>query len=83
MEIVVYNPSKGRLETIESTMTAENTTWFDELHSSAGIDSITDVGENLLIQEASFNYPLLVTGMSRSSIDHDYRKAMELVNQNR
>jgi len=28
MEITVYNPQKGRLETIEIEFTDENTTWF-------------------------------------------------------
>jgi len=83
METIVYNPAKGRLETIEVALDPENTTWFEELPSSAeGIASITDVNGSLLIKEASHNYPLLCTGLSRSSINYDHRKARELVNQN-
>ena len=29
MELAVYNPQKGRLETIDATFTDENTTWFE------------------------------------------------------
>ncbi len=29
MEVTVYNPQKGRLETIDMLFTDENTTWFD------------------------------------------------------
>ncbi len=29
MEMRVYNPQKGRLETIGAVITDENTTWFD------------------------------------------------------
>ncbi len=82
MEIVVYIQAKRRLETISATMRSDNTTWFDEMPSSVGIASITDVGQNLLIQESNYNYPTLVQGVSRSSISHDQRKARELVEQN-
>ena len=30
MEQTVYNPQKGRLETIDINFTDENTTWFEE-----------------------------------------------------
>lgn len=83
METVVYNPAKGRLETIEVVLDPENTTWFEKMPSSAeGIASITDVNGSLLIKETSYNYPLLCSGLSRSSINYDYRQARELVNQN-
>ena len=82
MKTVVYNPAKGRLETIEVAMDPENTTWFDKLPSSEEIASITDVNASLLIKETSYNYPLLCSGLSRSSINYDYRQARELVNQN-
>ncbi len=81
MEMTVYNPDKGRLITIEIAMDPENTTWFEELPSSEGIASITDVDGSLLIKEASYNYPVLISGRSRSSINYDHRKARVLVNQ--
>ena len=82
METTIYNLAKGRLETIGVTMDPENTTWFEEIPSSEGIASITDVNGSLLIKETSYNYPLLCSGLSRSSINYDHRKARELVNQN-
>lgn len=29
MDVIVYNPQKGRLETIKAHFTEETTTWFD------------------------------------------------------
>jgi len=29
MEMTVYNPQKGRLETIDAVLTEQNTTWFE------------------------------------------------------
>ena len=81
MEMVVYNPAKGRLETITVMMEQGNTTWFDEMSDSEGIASVTDVGDSLLIREESFNYPVLVAGFSRSAINYDHRIARELVNR--
>ncbi len=82
MEMVVYNPAKGRLETITVVMEQENTTWFDERSESGGVASITDVGGSLLIKEESFSYPVLVAGSSRSDINYDHRTARELVDRN-
>lgn len=81
MDMVVYNAAKGRLETITVVMEQENTTWFDVMSGSGGIASITDIGENLLIKEESFNYPVLVAGASRADINYDHQVARELVDQ--
>lgn len=43
MQQTVYNPQKGRLETIDIDFTDENTTWFDECEDSHGIFSKTDL----------------------------------------
>ena len=82
MEMVVYNQVKGRLETIAVAMEAGNTTWFDETPESEDIASITDVGGSLLVKEGSFNYPVLVAGLSRLAINYDHRMAKELVDRN-
>ncbi len=79
MEMVVFNQSKGRLETITVVMETENTTWFDEWSGPESIASITDVGGSLLIKEESFNYPVLVAGTSRSAVNYDHRMARKLV----
>jgi hypothetical protein len=78
MEITVANPQKGRLETIEVTVTESNTTWFDDCVSPRDIYKITDIDGNLLITENNYTYPLLIYGVSREDIGHDPRKAREL-----
>ena len=42
MEVIVYNPQKGRLETINAEFTHENTTWFDNCLDNEDIYMITD-----------------------------------------
>jgi hypothetical protein len=42
MGLTVYNPQKGRLETIEAASTATNTTWFDTATDNRYIHKITD-----------------------------------------
>ena len=42
MQKTVYNPQKGRLETIDIAFTDENTTWFDDTSKSADVSKITD-----------------------------------------
>ena len=61
MQQTVYNPQKGRLETINIDFTDENTTWFDECEDNHGIFSITDLQGGMLIKEADYTYPLTFT----------------------
>ena len=42
MQQTVYNPQKGRLETINIDFTDENTTWFDNHEKIEEIYTITD-----------------------------------------
>jgi hypothetical protein len=51
MEMTVYNPKKGRLETIDTVLTDENTTWFDNCAQGHEIYMITDFEGDLLIRE--------------------------------
>ena len=37
MGLIIYNPQKGRLETIEVEITAENTTWFKDIKKGGDI----------------------------------------------
>jgi hypothetical protein len=53
METTVYNPQKGRLETIDVEITKENTTWFDDYETGDEIYTITDVNGDLLVGEPS------------------------------
>jgi hypothetical protein len=81
MEQTVYNPHKGRLETITIDFTDENTTWFDECVDSHGIFSITDLQGGTLIKEADYTDPLYVYDISRADIGHDHGRARALHRQ--
>ena len=81
MQQTVYNPQKGRLETINVNFTDENTTWFDDCEDSLGILSITDLHGGILIKEADYTYPLYVYDISRADIGHDHGRARELHSQ--
>ena len=81
MQQTVYNPKKGRLETIDIDFTDENTTWFDEREDRHGIFSITDLQGGMLIKEADYTYSLYIYDMSRADIGHDHGKARVLYTQ--
>jgi len=49
MELTVYNPQKGRLETVNGLLTRDNTTWFDDCLDAFDIYSITDFEGGLLV----------------------------------
>ena len=55
MEMTVYNPQKGRLETIDTVFTDENTTWFDNGTESHDLYRITDFEGDLLIREFGYD----------------------------
>ena len=81
MQKTVYNPQKGRLETVNIDFTDENTTWFDECEDSHGILSITDLQGGILIKEADYTYLLYLYDISRAQIGHDHRRARALHKQ--
>jgi hypothetical protein len=78
MQITVYNPQKGRLETIDAEFTKDNTTCFSNCRSTGDVSMITDTDGNILIREFDYSYPFMIYGMSRSDIDFDQRKAKQL-----
>ena len=84
-EIAVYNPQKGRYETINIAITNENTTWFDYSEENESIYMITDFNGCLVIADFSFdgghNYPFLIYDITREDINFDYKKALELKNE--
>jgi len=80
MEMTVCNPQKGRLETIDTVFTEENTTWFDNCAEAHEIYMITDFEGDLLIREFSYAYPFRIYNMSRADIGFDQKKAEELKN---
>ena len=81
MEMTVYNPQKGRLETIDATFTDENTTWFDHGTRRDQIWMITDFEGGLLIREFDYGYPVWIYDICRADIGFDQRKAQELRKQ--
>jgi hypothetical protein len=78
MEQTVYNPQKGRLETINIDVTDENTTWFDDHEKMEEIYTITDFKGGLIIGGLNYNYPIFVYDISRSDINGDIKKALDL-----
>jgi hypothetical protein len=78
MQQTVYNPQKGRLETIDITFTDNNTTWFDAADDSNGVSLIADFEGGLVIAGSNYSYPVLIYDVSRSDINHDRQQAKEL-----
>jgi len=78
MQIIVYNPQKGRLETIDAEFTKDNTTCFSNCRNTRDVSMITDIDGSILIGELDYSYPFMIYGVSRSDIDFDQRKATQL-----
>ena len=78
MEQTVYNPHKGRLETINIDFTNENTTWFDSHENIEEIYMVTDFEGGLIIGGYNYDYPIFVYDISRSDINDDIKKALDL-----
>ena len=81
MGITVYNPQKGRNETIDVIFTAENTTWFDTATGNRDIHKITDWNGGLLISELNYTYPFLIYNVSRADIGYDPIRARAIRDQ--
>lgn len=81
MEITAYNPQKGRLETIEAVFTEDTTTWFNVARNPKSIRMITDLNDDLLITDNSWNYPVIIYDVTRKSINYSRKKAGELLKQ--
>lgn len=79
MQKTVYNPQKGRLETIDIAFTDENTTWFDDTGKSADVSKITDFEGGIVISDSGYFYPVWIYDVSRSDINHDRQKAFKLL----
>lgn len=78
MEETVYNPQKGRLETIHVAYTKENTTWFDNWVDSEDIYMITDYKGGILIKECNYTYPVWLYDVTRDEIGNDQKKAKKI-----
>ncbi len=79
METTVYNPQKGRLETINIAYNKENTTWFDnDGMTSEDIVTIADFDGGILIRTGDFSHPIWLYDLSRADIDYNQKKAQKL-----
>jgi len=78
MEKSVYNPQKGRIETVDVECTNDNTTWFSNFSNARDISMITDLDGGLLISEFGYTYPFWIYGLSRADIGYDQKKARQL-----
>ncbi len=78
MEITVYNPQKGRRETLEVEYTAENTTWFEDRRSTSVL-SITDFKGGILIKMNDYSCSVWLYDISRADINYSKKKAKELM----
>ena len=81
MELTAYNPQKGRLETLDVDLTAENTTWFENSENTRVVATITDFDGGLLIKKLDNTYPIWLYDISRADIDYSQKKAKELMQQ--
>lgn len=81
MEITIYNPQKGRLETIAAEFTKENTTWFENCRDINDVSMITDIEGGILIRENGYSYPVMIYGVSRTDIAFNPQKAKRLKNR--
>ena len=81
MEMTVYNPQKGHLETISAEITDKNTTWFDNCRNDQDIYMVTDFEAGVLISEFGYDYPVWIYNVSRAEIGNNQKKAKELKDQ--
>ena len=79
MEISVYNPQKGRLETIAVEFTNDNTTWFESYWNSRDIARITDFEGGPLITEFDYTYPVWIYETSRADVGYSQKRARQLL----
>ena len=76
MECTVYNPQKGRLETLDVEFTAANTTHF-KCRGNGSVTMITDWDSGPLIQ-SGYEYPVYIYDVERADIGFSQKKAREL-----
>lgn len=81
MQILVYNPQKGRLETIDVEFTRSNTTWFNKCRTARDVSMITDIEGGILVREFDYTYPVWIYDVSRSAIGYNQKKAKQLLRQ--
>ena len=81
MEMTVYNPQKGRLETLDVEINKNNTTWFNNDRTPRNIRMITDYQGGIIIAEFDYTYPIWIYGVTRADIAYGTQKAKRLIRQ--
>jgi hypothetical protein len=81
MKLTIYNPQKGRLETLDVAFTTENTTWFKDRGKAGDVLSVTDYNGGLLIKNDDYSYPIWVYDLSRAAIGYSREKAKQIVQE--
>ena len=79
MEMTVYNPQKGRHETLNITIDKTNTTWFDDGLNGDGLYLMADLDIGLLIQKTGYSYPVLFYDLTRAEIAYNPQEARALL----
>ena len=79
MECTVYNPQKGRLETIDVEFADDNTTRFYSRRSGS-VTMIADWEGGLLIK-SGYDYPVYIYDVSRADIGFSRNRAEQLKRQ--
>ena len=81
MEMTVYNPQKGRLETLGVEISNNNTTWFNNGRTPRDIRMITDYRGGIIIAEFDYTYPIWIYDVTRTDIGFNAQKAKKLKRQ--
>lgn len=81
MEMTVYNPHKGRRETIDAVLTDQNTTRFDNCRTESDIYSITDFEGGLLIKKYGYSCPTWIYDISRADVGYNQKRAKRKLKQ--
>jgi len=86
MELPVWNPQKGRYETlVDVVLTDKNTTWFVNLRSPKDVWWIADYKGGLLIQQQDYSYTIWIydryMDISRAYVEFSSKKAKQLLRQ--
>ena len=76
---MIFNPWKGRYETVDFVITNENTTWFNNCTALGDIHMITDWEGSLLIKEFGYSYAVLIYDTTRTDLGHSQLKAFKIL----
>lgn len=81
MDVIAYNPQKGRLEMITAHLGKDTTTCFAATGSPESVSMITDLESGLLITCDGRNYSVFIYDVTRKSINYCRKKAGKLLKQ--